>query len=355
MSMGITRVAEQYGLLAESQAHREQLAFTADAARAIAATQRGHSITPGLNDPRRMQAGYGSGYGGTTLEDMARDWGMPAHELSALSDFRGDVATPLDESQQQFLYDYMKNRDTADDPESLHAPRFAGYGDGSGIDTQSYHTRQYGESEHPWDEGSHQSGYDPEGDWQDHRNAPIGPQVVGALYDDDHVNAEFGGRDQFNRAERQRETDKIPAGHDEYNSEYEHGYPDDGPYGDPPGVGGMDLEQSKRQFGGTPEDDDGFPLWQTNMDDGTWGSDNPPEFEHMAPASAFAEHADPEPADFGYGDEAYSNDPSWESGLDRPFTGAVGPDQDPTVEEAIGQYTDPVYGGDPSYHDPVRR
>jgi hypothetical protein len=54
MPMGITRVADQYGYLNESEARREYLAAHEAEAAAIAEAQRGHGITAGLNDPRRM-------------------------------------------------------------------------------------------------------------------------------------------------------------------------------------------------------------------------------------------------------------------------------------------------------------
>jgi len=55
MPMGITRVADQYGYLAEASAHREALAGYDQEAADIAARHAGVGITPGMNDPRRRQ------------------------------------------------------------------------------------------------------------------------------------------------------------------------------------------------------------------------------------------------------------------------------------------------------------
>lgn len=128
------------------------------------------------------------------------------------------------------------------------------------------------------------------------------------------------------------------------------------------GYGADDAELSEHLHGGPDtghghqsgqDFDDGFGGWQTNMDDGTWGADEPPEFEHNAPRGAFGDSDELEPADLGYGDEAYDDggephhrhedlgfssddvdrlkgggDESawgggWESGLDRPFVGGI--------------------------------
>lgn len=54
MPMGITRVADQYGHLAEASAHREQLAVALEGAHELADAHKTFGITPGMNDPRRM-------------------------------------------------------------------------------------------------------------------------------------------------------------------------------------------------------------------------------------------------------------------------------------------------------------
>lgn len=208
MPMGITRVADQYGHLAEAEAHRAQLAAYDADARALADAHKTFGVTPGMNDPRRMYAAKG--------------------------DFGGKKAPP-----------FGSKPDDDDDKKDDKPWHEAGYG-WDEIDREYARDRVWGPDvtrHYPGDEYSRQSGdegYDPSGDWQSHRDTPIGPMVV---------------------------AERMP--------------------------------------------------------------DDAPEFEHMAPPEAFAPYDGPEPADFGYGDEAY----------------------DPLMDPA---HVDPVYGGDPHYHDPVR-
>lgn len=96
MPMGITRVADQYGHLAEASAHREQLAVALEGARELADASKTFGITPGMNDPRRMHAGVTDtpAWDGGSPRDWAGDWGQEDHdaglpEEDILSDLMG--------------------------------------------------------------------------------------------------------------------------------------------------------------------------------------------------------------------------------------------------------------------------
>lgn len=280
MPMGITRVAEQYGLLAESSAHREALASIEAQARALAATQRGHGITPGMNDPRRLQ------------------------HFAAKGDFGGKKAPP-----------FGSKPDDEDDDEKDDKPwHEAGYG-ADDIDRANYHYRQYGADDVPDDERSQESGYDPSGDWQDHRRTPIGPMVVGAMdYDDPPEFEHRAPRGAFGDSD---ELEPADFGYgDEAYSDHDDDFGDD--FQGPSGVG-------------TPEDE-----WEQEL------------LSPYQPAPA--EHPGPGWAPGGKNRNPWTGG-GWESGLDRPFVGAIDYSNDPDhIQSEVPETTvDPAYSGSEFY------
>lgn len=297
MAMGITRVADQYGFAVEAQAHREALAAYAEDAAALAERSKGFGVTAGMNDPRRMQRQAVDG--GLTAVDDPSDAGRAVSDVGPQLTTAGQHHTHED-GGPYVPYDHAL---------------MGGWDDMTPLDREELEVR-----------------YNNPDKWRHRFDGGSTPGPFGGLLDSTVGDlAESKGRHQ--------------AGYgadDAALSEHLHGGPDTG-HG----------HQSGQDW------DDGFGGWQTNMDDGTWGADEPPEFEHNAPRGAFGDSDELEPADLGYGDEAYDDggephhrhedlgfssddvdrlkgggDESawgggWESGLDRPFTGGIndlGPD-----------------------------